>query len=142
MKKSVIMLIVLIYAAAVFLVGFLGRNPKVFEAVIPVERVEITNEADDENSRWGKYVVIEPDAKGRMQYQINYQVYPENATTSSITFTIEAAPADCATIDEKTGLVTFTKSGIVKVFVVAADGSTSQDTFTVVGDDPNQIPSN
>ena len=70
MKKSVILLIALIYAAALLFVGFLGRNPKVFEEVIPVERVEITNREMAVHSIFGRYVTITPDAKGRMQYQL------------------------------------------------------------------------
>ena len=133
MKKSVILLIALIYAAALLFVGFLGRNPKVFEEVIPVERVEIINQEMAVHSTFGRYVTITPDAKGRMQYQLEYKVYPENATTKTVTFKIEASPETCAFIDENTGLLVFTGPGLVKVFVVADDGSTAQDTFTVIG---------
>lgn len=138
MKKSVILLIALIYAAALLFVGFLGRNPKVFEEIIPVERVEITNQALAEHSIFGKYTTITPDAKGRMQYQIEYKVYPEEATTKTVSFRIEASPEGCATIDEKTGLLVFSGQGLVKVFVIADDGSTAQDSFTVIG---NGVPS-
>ena len=138
MKKSVILLIALIYLAALLFVGFLGRNPKVFEEIIPVEKVEIVHTDETvplnyDEKTWGKYIVIRPDESGRMQYQVNYTVYPKNATTDSIIFQIEAKPADCATIDEKSGLLVFTKQGMVKVFVVAEDGSTSQDTLTIIG---------
>ena len=133
MKKSVILLIALVYAAALLFVGFLGRNPKVFEEVIPVEKVEIVNQEMAIHSIFGRYVTITPDEKGRMQYQIEYKVYPEEATTKTVTFSIEASPPDCATIDEKTGLIVFSKMGLVKVFVIADDGSTAQDTFTVIG---------
>lgn len=139
MKKSVILLIALIYLAALLFVGFLGRNPKVFEEVIPVERVEIVYSDSDEvqfNQTFGNYIVIKPDSEGRAQYQVNYKVYPKNATTDSIIFQIEAKPADCATIDEKSGLLVFTKQGMVKVFVVAEDGSTAQDTLTIIGKFP------
>ncbi len=136
MKKTVILLIALIYAAGLMFVSFLGRNPKVFEPVIPVEKVEIINKEDDYHSAFGRYVVIEPDAKGRMQYQIEYKVYPSDATTSSISFNIgdtEENPINFASIDEKTGLLTFTGDGLVTVYVIADDGSTAMDKFTVIG---------
>ena len=100
MKKSVILLIALIYAAALLFVGFLGRNPKVFEEVVPVERVEITNQEMAVHSSFGRYVTITPDSKGRMQYQLEYKIYPENASVKTVSYSIEASPAGCATIDE------------------------------------------
>lgn len=118
--------------AALLFVGFLGRNPKVFEEVIPVEKVEIVVDGLDYNETWGSYVIIRPDEKGRRQYEVKYKVYPHNATVDAINFKLEAKPADCATIDEQTGLLTFSKPGLVKVFIVAADGSTSQDYITVI----------
>ena len=137
MKKSVILLIAIIYAAALLFVGFLGRNPKVFEEVVSVERVEITNQEMAVHSSFGRYVTITPDSKGRMQYQLEYKVYPENASVKTVSYRIEASPAGCATIDENTGLLVFTAPGLVKVFVIADDGSTAQDTFTVIG---NGVP--
>ena len=43
MKKSVVVLIALIYILSIALVSFFGLQYKVFEEVIPVERVEILN---------------------------------------------------------------------------------------------------
>ena len=42
MKKSVVIIIALIYVASVALVSFLGLQFKVFEEVVPVESIEIT----------------------------------------------------------------------------------------------------
>ncbi len=108
-----------------------GKN-KESEEVIPVEKIEITNKEDDVSSTFGGYVVLELDSDGKAEYQVEYKVYPSNATTSSVSFTIEASPDDCAVIDEKTGLLTFTKEGLVTVYAVADDGSDAQDKFTVI----------
>ncbi len=132
MKKSVIILIALIYVASVALVSFFGLQFKVFEEVIPVERVEITNEVDDHNDTWGDYIVInQPNEKGEVRYQINYRVYPENATNTKVSFSYQAKPEDCATIDEF-GVVSFTKPGMIKVFVITTDGGDAQDTITIL----------
>ena len=132
MKKSVIILIALIYIASVALVSFFGLQFKVFEEVIPVERVEITNQVDDHNDTWGDYVVItQPNEKGEVRYQINYHVYPENATNTNVSFSYQASPEDCASIDEF-GVVSFTKPGMIKVFVITTDGGDAQDTITIL----------
>lgn len=100
--------------------------------IIPVERIEITNKPYEENEAFGKYVIIHPDDEGKAQYQINYEIYPKNATTDTVYYSIEAKPAACATIDKETGLVTFSEAGMAKVFVIADDGSVAQDTITLI----------
>ena len=131
MKKSVIILIALIYVASVALVSFFGLQFKVFEEVIPVERVEITNEGLDYNDTWGDYVVISPNEKGELRYQINYHVYPENATNTKVSFSYQAMPEGCASIDEY-GVVSFSSAGMIKVFVITTDGGDAQDTVTII----------
>ena len=44
MKKSVIILIAIIYVASIALVSFFGLKFKVFEEVVPVESVKILDE--------------------------------------------------------------------------------------------------
>ncbi len=131
MKKSVVILIALIYIASVVLVSFFGLQFKVFEEVIPVERVEITNQGLKYSETWGDYVVITPNDKGELRYQIDYHVYPDNATENGVTYSFDASPEGCATIDEY-GLVTFSKAGMIKVRVIAADGSNAEDTITII----------
>ncbi len=131
MKKSVIILIALIYIASVALVSFFGLQFKVFEEVIPVERVEITNEGLDYNSTWGDYYVVTPNEKGELRFQIQYHVYPENATNTKVNFSYQAMPEGCATIDEY-GVVSFSSAGMIKVFVITTDGGDAQDTITLI----------
>ena len=92
MKKSVIILIALIYVASVALVSFFGLQFKVFEEVIPVESVKITNEGLKYNETWGNYYVVTPNEKGELRFQINYRVYPENATNTKVNFSYQAMP--------------------------------------------------
>ena len=132
MKKSVIILIAIIYIASVALVSFFGLQFKVFEEIIPVERVEITNEVADHNDTWGDYVVItQPDENGEIRYRIDYRVYPENATNTDVSFSYQATPEGCATIDEF-GVVSFSSVGMIKVFVITTDGGDAQDTLTII----------
>ena len=129
MKKSVIILIALIYVASVALVSFFGLQFKVFEEVISVEKVEITNEGQKNNEQLGDYVVIYPNEKGEWRYQIQYRVFPDNATNAEVDFAYEAV--DYASIDEN-GVVTFTSAGVFRVKVVATDGSNCEDTITII----------
>ena len=133
MKKSVIVLIALIYVASIALVSFLGLQFKVFEQIVYVDKVEITNEGQKYSEQFGDYVVIYPNANGEWKYQINYRVYPDEATNSDVTFEITSS-GNCATVDQN-GIVTFTKSGSAKIFVVAANPGNdeeTQDTITII----------
>ena len=129
MKKSVVILIALIYVASIALVSFFGLQFKVFEEVIPVERIEITNEGQKYSEQHGDYVVIRPNANGEWRYQIDYHVYPENASNVKVDLAYEEL--SFASVDENC-VVTFTKPGVLKVRVIATDGSNAEDTITIV----------
>ena len=130
MKKSVIVLIALIYVASIALVSFFGLQFKVFEEVIPVERIEITNPDQKYDPRMGDYYVLHPNANGEWKYQIDYHVYPENASNVEVDFAYEEVPY--ASVDEY-GVVTFTKPNTsLKIRVIATDGSNAEDTILII----------
>lgn len=130
MKKSVVILIGIIYVAAIAVVSFFGLQFKVFNEVIPVERIEILNEGLKDSESWGKYVVIYADENGEYRYKIDYRVYPDNATDAEVSFTYDDTKG-YVTVDE-TGLVIFTSPGMVKVFIIAKDGTGTQTTLTII----------
>lgn len=129
MKKSVVIIIALIYIASIALVSFFGLQFKVFEEVIPVERVEITNEGQKFVDSIGDYIVISPNEKGERRFKIDYHVYPDDASNTEVDFAYEEIEG--ITVDEY-GVVTFTKPGVLKVRVIAKDGSNAEDTITII----------
>ena len=135
MKKSVVIIIALIYVASIALVSFFGLQFKVFEEVIPVERIEITNEGQKYSKTLGDYIVIYPDENGERRVKIDYRVYPDDATKTAVDFAYEEV--DFATVDEN-GIVTFTNPGTLKVRVIATDGSNAEDTIVIIA--KNQRP--
>ena len=130
MKKSVVILIAIIYIASIALVSFFGLKFKVFEEIIPVESVEILNEGLKENEMWGKYVTITPDENGEWNYQILYRVYPDNATNNKVDFNYDEQNK-VATVDEF-GVVHFTSPGMIKVTLIPLDGSDTSATITII----------
>ena len=130
MKKSVVVLIGLIYVASIALVSFFGLKFKVFEEVIPVESIELLNEGLKHNDIWGEYVVIHPDEKGEWRYQIKWRVHPDEATDNSVSFSYDHQNT-CATIDEF-GVVTFTEPGMISVTLIPMDGSDTSVTITII----------
>ena len=129
MKKSVVIIIALIYVASIALVSFFGLQFKVFEEVVSVESVKIINEGQKYSESLGDYVVIYPDEKGERRIQIDYRVNPDNASNTTVDFAYEEV--DYATVDEF-GVVTFTGPGVLKVRVIATDGSNAEDTILII----------
>ena len=129
MKKSVVILIALIYVAAIALVSFFGLQYKMFEEVVPVDSVEITNDGQKYSPSQGDYIIVMPNEKGERRLKIDYRVYPDNASNTTVDFAYEQSHV--ASVDEY-GVVTFTGPGMLKVTIIANDGSLAQDSILVI----------
>ena len=132
MKKSVIIIIALVFVISIALVNFLGVKHKVFDEVVYVSEISFADENikiqyDASGEIVGKSIRLSPDENGNRTYQIKYTVGPEDATNKEVRFAISSK---VATVDEN-GLVTFTKKGDATVTILPADGSDCKDTLTI-----------
>lgn len=105
MKKSVVILIALIYAASIVLVGYLGLKAKTYNDVYPVERLEILNEYSEMPNTGDKYITFNPKDGEEPTLQFECRVLPDNATDKKIIYKL-ASDCTIATISEG-GLLTF-----------------------------------
>ncbi len=130
MKKSVVIIIALIYVLSVITVTLFGLQHKSFNEIIYVSQVEIIepNASFDQNG--GKYIRITPDESGGGQYQLVWEVTPENATNTAVTFNYDKQKS-YVTVDEN-GLVTFTGQGAITITVTAADGTSQSDSIQII----------
>lgn len=83
MKKSVIILIGIIYIASIFVVGFFGMQIKAFDTIIYITDIECTNEEVVTKIDGTKEIKFDYDAsKDDMENSIilTYEVYPSNST--------------------------------------------------------------
>ena len=123
-------LMILLIAILLFAICFTAcRRNEEEEEVIPVERVEITNEGQKNSAQHGDYLVVYPDANGERRIKIDYQVYPDNASNTKVDFAYEEIEG--ITVDEY-GVVTFSKPGVIKVRIIATDGSNAEDTLLII----------
>ena len=129
MKKSVVILIALIFIASVVCVSFFGLKFKTFNEIVYVQSIEILDENLKTDDQGEKYVVIYPDEKGERKYQIKYRVHPDNATDDGVTFAYDQQNT-AVTVDED-GVVTFAKKGAVTVQIIAKDGS-AKTSITII----------
>lgn len=129
MKKSVVILIALIYIASIALVGFFGLKFKIFEEIIYPTGVELLNDdlvdlreslglADDAELLFDYYAYA-TKIDGVYKYQLEYKLLPENATDTTVLFTYDKEAADKAgtTVDEY-GVITFTQQGALTIQLI------------------------
>lgn len=134
MKKSVVILIAIIYVASIALVSFFGLQYQNFFEIVYTEQIELLGDNIKTNDKGEKYVVILPDEEGNYAYQIQYRVHPDNATNSKVDFVFDHEKADKSSISvDENGVVTFPKrGGTLKVKLVAKDGSGASATITLI----------
>ena len=127
MKKSVVIVIALIYVAAIALVSFLGLNPKIYNQNVYVEEIIVTSPDHTIEKYQGEdtiYFLNEFKADGTRTVKLDCEVKPDDATNKKINFVLESDNT-YATVDEN-GLITITGPGtyVFPVFVVSAENPT------------------
>lgn len=129
MKKSVIILIGVIYFAAIAMVSFFGLMPEIYVTEQKMESVTIFGDDIVISSETGnKYVIIYPNEDGVWEYQLQYTISPDNTSNTVVDFIFEADPSVSVS---STGLVTMTEFGSTIIKIMATDGSGASDTVTI-----------
>lgn len=121
MKKSVVILIAIIYIASIALVSFFGLQFKVFDEVVYTNKIELLNEDIKINKNGEPYALAEKGEDGVWRYQLEYRVYPDNATNSAVIYSYDNLN-NTVSVDEN-GVITFTKKGVVTIEILPKDGS-------------------
>ena len=131
MKKSVVILILVIYLASVALVSFFGLQYKTFDEIIYTEKIEFLNDDIKTMDDGSLYAVVKQDeSTGLWVYQIKYRVYPDNATNSEVEYIYDKQKPG-VTVDTTTGVVTFEERGALKVTIKPKDGTDISATVTL-----------
>ena len=120
MKKSVVILILIIYIASIAFVGFFGMKMLSYNEVIKPERVEIINQDLKQTSdSEGEYKYIVIDLEETTSYTLEWKVYPENAS-QDVEFVYDKTN-QVAQVNAW-GAVTFNKKETITIIVRASGG--------------------
>jgi hypothetical protein len=136
MKKSVVIIIGVIYALSIVFVTLFGLNHNSFNEIIYVSQVEIIDDNASFREDGSKYRMLPVNADGTCEYQLVWTVSPENVSNGNVTFNYDKS-LSYVTVDEK-GLVTFTGEsayggqGSVTITITAADGSGQSDSILLI----------
>ncbi|MGN0961664.1 MAG: hypothetical protein ACI4PF_05670 [Christensenellales bacterium] len=143
MKKSTLILIMIIYVASIVVINFFGLNVKVYDEVINVTGLECINETDEKanvviNDKGIKEIRIkfsEPaniDTKTGTMYQLKTRVYPDNADNKNLKYVY----AEHKNVEfykdgsgRETGLVLFYGTARLEVKIMSTDG---QNIYTTI----------
>ena len=118
MKKSVVIVIALIYVAAIALVSFLGLKPKTYNDNVYVESITVTADHDIKMSKGEETIRIVNNCREDptpRTIQLYCEVKPDNATNPKINYTI--AKEDLFAKVDENGLVTITDKGTWTFYV-------------------------
>lgn len=94
-----------------------------------VEEIKIKNGGLKYNENWGNYTVLYLDGDKPLTYQIEYEVLPYDATYSEVRFIFDGSNTAEISGD---GLITFSGEGLIKVKLASVDGSSVENTITVI----------
>ncbi|MBR5817367.1 MAG: hypothetical protein IKY62_01850 [Clostridia bacterium] len=130
MKKSVIIVISLVFIMSVVLVNFFGLNHQVFNETVYVSEVHFTGENITTDTNGIKQIVLRPDENGVRQYQLKYTVTPENASNPTVSFNYD--DKNGLVHVSETGLVTFQRAGVVIITIKPNDLSDCSDTLKII----------
>ena len=150
MKKSVFLIILIIYVASILFIGLFGMEMALFNEKLYVTDIIITNESTEEYSVYEStqegiiYITFFYDNTydGNWESEDNpnvvqlfWKVVPEDATNRKISFSYDTSyeggvnPYGKVT---ETGTVMFKKAGSITVTITALDGSNTKTRVTVV----------
>ena len=128
MKKSVLIVIGLVYIASILIIGFFGMRQVVYSNIIYVREIECINE---EARDMGDYKLIIIDyIEGNTGVQLSYRVTPDDATNKEVQF-VYNEEQNVASVTEL-GAVIFNSPGLIIVQIRSTDGTIASETVWVL----------
>lgn len=133
MKKSVIILIGLIYITSIILVGFFGTKIGTYDVVVYAEKIEVLNK--DVKTLSGQkiltfdFIPYENEQDNINYIQLDWKVTPENATNIGVIFSY-ASNITHASVSPL-GIVYFKSKGSITVYISADDGSNIETSIII-----------
>ncbi len=136
MKKSTLIIILIIYVASIAIINFFGMSVKLYDEVINVTAVECINKTDKNTEvidngerKILKVQFTEPanatDLTGTM-LQLQWRVLPDNATVKDVQFVYNTQNTRVEFYEDekgrKTGLMLFSGPTMLDVRIMSTDG--------------------
>lgn len=128
MKKSVIVLIGIIYIMAIVTVSFFGLKIGEFDSTTYVTCVEFTNRNIEKLKNGDKIIYVTYSENAT--FQLEWEVTPDNATHKEVNLIYDNS-TKVGSVDDN-GLVTINSKGVLKITISSVDGSAKKDTLKLI----------
>ena len=137
MKKSVIILIGVIYILSIAVVSFMGLKIDAFEETIYVKKIEITNEGVKVTPTGDLYIVVpyDFDSDEGTVFQLEWRVFPDDATIDAVKFIYDET-ITYATVSAWGAVMFYRAETSISVTISSIDGSMVSQKITIFCEDP------
>ena len=136
MKKSVIILIGIIYIASIFVVGFLGGKTKAFNEIVYITNIDCTNEGIIDKGNNHKEIEFDYDPDKSIEENaliITYKVYPSESTLKGAdAVKVTAMPNDLLFTQDGVVFKFHNAPGILTVKLESLDGSNVKEYIDII----------
>lgn len=145
MKKSVLLLIMIIYIASIVVIGFFGVKIGSYNVTLYVQQIELLNEFEyeqgvnpnapdfnpDDHIKYikFKFTPYEDESSNPNYVQLMWKVLPENATYRGVTFVY--GENSKASVNE-IGTVIFTGKTTLTIYITSTDGTNLRTIVSVI----------
>ncbi len=133
MKKSVILLIGIIYVASIVFIGFFGMKVTAYNPTVYVTNVLCINDDASDTGDGYKVIICSYNASLTPEenvYQILWKVMPEESTNKKVNF-IYDTNSKVGTVD-KLGRVWLKKSGVLTITIQSESNESATDKVRLI----------
>lgn len=137
MKKSTLIIILVIYVASIAAINFFGLSVKVYDKIINVTSIECINKDEEgvtvKDKEYGKFITVDfvgeadKETLSGTKFQLRWHAYPDNATNKDVQFIYDKTDDRFEFFKDEfgreTGLILFYKPAQLMVTIMSADGT-------------------
>lgn len=153
MKKSVIMLISIVYIASIVVINFFGLKMSVYNVFVPVSQVECTNSEDlqrfpnikvdssyfDGKNTYDKQIRFKLSGAASKEnpdkLTITHRVYPDNASQKEVRYVYSQSSSNFQFHKDEngreTGMILIYGKCLINLIIVSADGRGAQTNIMI-----------
>ena len=132
MKKSIILIILILYLSSIVVIGFFCMSIAVYQQQIYATEIKLMNTDIKSSEAIGKYIEFSFDPDGDEDsnvYFLTWRVLPEDTTNKNVNFIYDET--DIIEI-EKNGIIRIKKRGVAVVKIASETNPAVNEVFRII----------
>ena len=137
MKKSIVLIIAVVYLASIIAIGFFGMQIAAYNEQIYATEIIITNQGmqnSDGEDGIGNYFTVYYDPNGTIDdnvFRLTWQVLPENCTNKKVHFIISEKKKNLVEV-RNDGVIILKGTGVVPIEMESETSPKATQSFSLV----------